>query len=167
MGITSLLLGPEVIPRAVMELSQRDSQTWGFGSKSLFCIMLVLDIFYTALSLIALKEPYRSPPHRVANVTVGIVTSKLPNQSKMKQLSGSGLLLFNPCISLLHYNRWYLMLLSIVSCKPWRGLRNFGKAKRQQDFRWSTSPCCHRNPFKICVPTQMQLIVSFIEWWYT
>lgn len=42
--------------------------------------------------------------------------------------------------------------------------------EKQKDSRTSDdqhvmpSPCCHRNPFKICVPTQMQLIVSFIGW---
>lgn len=46
-----------------------------------------------------------------------------------------GLLLFNPCLGSLQYNCWYIVLLSIVLCKPLIGLRNFWKTKSQQDFR--------------------------------
>lgn len=56
---TSLsFLALEVFPMAVIKLNQKDSQTWGFGSKSLLCITSILCIFFATLRIMALLYRY-------------------------------------------------------------------------------------------------------------
>lgn len=84
---------------AVKKLNQKDSQTWGFGSKSLLCLISVcitsvLHIFFATLRIMILL--YRYSLCRAASVTVETVTNRISIK-----LKGSKLMAVVPC-SLTH-----------------------------------------------------------------